>query len=354
MITRIGSVDSRLFLGALASAGAAALALIAVPMCDSQPLARCQVDSLTTVAAYVPVGPPTGTGCANWVPPTLQAGTTGGGCGTNGCQAATPNGAPDGGPIVIGEVFGMESYFPSPNDPNVQDEPGSMAIQLGYAEGRIQNYQNNYLPLLDGGLSDYPYTDANPQPAFPPPTVMSPDHPYAWGPFDTVHPVNGICTVSHMTGSNLVYPALPDLTDAGLPPAPQTSIDYEWRNVRVLLDETSGSIGQQVFADLTITQDGCSQSFHVSLLAPQTSCNGTDDAGNPIADQSQCNPGIPSTSDNYPIITNAATQTQVYGSGLPSGVPVTCANIYPPAAPNDAGATGATPDFECLPNRTGP
>jgi len=205
MTTRIGAVNSRLLLGVVGCVGAGALAMIAFPMCASEPAPRCQADSLVTVAAYSPISPPTGTGCENWVPPSLQQGTTGAGCGTNGCQAATPG-------MIIGELFGAESYFPDPNDPNQANEPASMALQLGYGEQRIQDYLNNYLPSLDGGvgpdgqapLPNYPYTTST-TPA-PPPQGTSSDHPYAWGQFDTVRPVNGICTVSHMIGSNVVYP----------------------------------------------------------------------------------------------------------------------------------------------------
>jgi hypothetical protein len=354
MSTRRITVNVRWILGALVCLGSGTGALFSMEHCDTQPLPRCQVESLPAVASYTPIEPPQGAGCDNWVPPSLA----GQGCGSNGCSAATPNGQ------KIGEIFGMESYFPSPNDSNQNSEPGSMAIQLGYLEQQILNYQTIYKPMLeDAGLpaiQDYPYSSTQPHPKSPPDQV-DPHHPYAWGPFDTVRPVNGICTVSNVIPSDLTYPELPfiDAGDASQPEVPQTHVRYEWSNFKVVIDSDGGSIGQQVFADLKISQDGpgapsCSQRFHVALLAPQTSCTGSmmDDAGNPLPDNNLCSAGILSNSDNYPIIGDAQSPTAVYGSGLPQGVPVDCMNIFPPAASGDAGVQNF--DFECLPRKTAP
>jgi hypothetical protein len=104
---------------------------------------------------------------------------------------------------------------------------------------------------------------------------------------------------------------------------------------------------------LTITQDACSQQFHVSMLAPRAQCNGQDDAGNTVADPTQCVANANSTQDNYPIIGNAGGQAQAYGSGIYPGVPVQCLSIYPPAV--SARARGEiNADFECLPTKTAP
>jgi hypothetical protein len=296
-----------------------------------------------------------------------------------------------------------------------------MAIQLEYVGVRIQDYWQNVDPS-NPGPAYYPYTvlgDGGEVTVTPAPTQQPPDgvgnnwpqslpFPFAWGAFDTVHAVNNVCTVSHMTGSKLVYPdvsahgavagigttppgyggpqtdtngnpimcmvdsdcptmgtgacsgAMPQMGDAGptpgtcvtpVPDQPLTTIDYEWSNVKVVVDSNgNGSLGSQVFADLTITQDACSQSFHVAILAPRTQCNGTDDAGNTIADDTQCLASTHATPDNYPIIGDATTGGQIYGSGLEPGIPVKCLNIYPPPA----GEAGAVLDFECLPTKSGP
>ena len=383
MRLKMSAVRMRVLLGGAGCIGVGAVALVALPMCANEPLPPCHVEISEAVAAYTPMGPPSGTGCENWVPPTLQGlgtysdtpammGTppvpqSNVGCGPSGCPAAS-------GSTVVGEAFGLESYVPDQNDPNAPDIPGSMAIKLEYVGVRIQDYLLNYLPSLDGGggsggdlLPNYPYTSSNPPPSSPPPGTVSSNNPYAWGKFDTVRPVNGVCKVSNMTGSKLVYPDVPEhtatngigttnLSGTVIPPGfnpsitvydqPQTSIDYEWSNVRVVADDATGSVGGQVFADLTITQDACSQSFHVAMMAPRVTCNGANGGG----DITQCKAaGGNSTPDRYPIIGDASLQSQAYGSGLYPGVPVGCSNIYP----TDGGAVPTT-DFECLPTRTGP
>jgi hypothetical protein len=410
-----GAVKGALLTG-LVSVASLGVATISLPKCASQPAPLCQIQSNEAIASYTAMGPPMGNGCANWVPPTLQGLGTSGGCGGNGCQPPSGPSSP-----VIGEALGLQTYFPNPNDSNAPNIPGSMAIELEYVGVRIQDYWQNVDPgSPEGGY--YPYSamedgglvQVTPQPAQQPPDGVGNTwpqplaFPFAWGAFDTVHPVNGVCSVSHMTGSKLTYPdiaahssgsgngtsppgfggpqtdpsgnnvscmtdmdcpdmtpgvcngAMPAMGDAGpvsgtcftpVPDQPQTTIDYEWSNVKVIVDTNgSGSLGSQVFADLTITQDACSQSFHVSILAPRVQCNGADDAGNPIADDTQCSAAAHTNSDNYPIIGDATAGGQIYGSGLEPGVPTKCLNIYPPPA----GDAGANFDFECLPTKTGP
>src|SRR5579859_7093772 len=130
-ITRVLTVNRGALFGALTCIAAGAVTTVALTMCGSLPLPRCQVESLPAIAAYTPVGPPSGQGCANWVPPSLQAG----GCGASGCVAALQG-------TVIGEAFGLESYFPNPNDTNANVEPGSMAIQNTYVGQRVLDTQN--------------------------------------------------------------------------------------------------------------------------------------------------------------------------------------------------------------------
>ena len=368
MTLRISAMSIRIVLGGLACIGAGVVALTALPMCASEPPPPCHVAIGEAIAAYTPVGPPAGTGCANWVPPTLQGLGTGTGCGMTRCRAAMPA-TGDAGPTIVGEAFGLESYVPDPNDPNAPNIPGSMAIKLEYAGVRIQDYSTNYVPSIDGGadgaLQNYPYPDTNPAPA-PPPQTVSSNNPYAWGVFDTVQPVNGVCTVTMKSGSKMVYPDVPAHMAASaigtqppgigmgmVPDQPQTTLDYEWSNVRVVADTGIGSVGGQIFADLMITQDACSQSFHVSMLAPRAQCNGQDDAGNAVADPTQCVANANSTQDNYPIVGNAGGQAQAYGSGIYPNVPVQCLSIYPPAISAHA-KSEINDDFECLPTKTAP
>ncbi len=119
--------------------------------------------------------------------------------------------------------------------------------------------------------------------------------------------------------------------------------------MKVVVDTSNGNIGGQIFADLTVTQDGCTQSFHTSIMSPQAPCPATDDAGNVTGpDQTQCLPS-PTNSDNYPLLNDASSMSAIYGSGIYPSVPVQCRNIYPSAL--DGGASPAT-DYECVPTRT--
>jgi hypothetical protein len=131
---------------------------------------------------------------------------------------------------------------------------------------------------------------------------------------------------------------------------PATTISYKWSNVKAVADINNGNIGGQIFADLTVTQDSCTQSFKVSIMSPQTSCNGTDSEGGTIPDPTQCLPN-PTNSDNYPTIGDASTMGAIYGSGIYPSVPVTCAELYPPGL---EGGPPPTLDFECQPTRMQP
>jgi hypothetical protein len=240
-----------------------------------------------------------------------------------------------------------------------------MAIKSEWVGTLIQTYQQQYSVSGNNGMApadfnpNYPYAPSGTggsdsgytaTPGGQPPQVTGTNFPFAWGQFDTVYPVNGVCTVSKMYGSNVTYPAFMLMGTA----MGGTTIDYEWSNVRVVIDTDLGAIGDQVFADLTITQDGCSQSYHVSILAPRVSCNATDDAGNNIgADPTQCNAGS-SNPDQIGMNTpDANMQSQLYGSGILPGVPVSCLNTYTPPAPNDAGVAPVL-DYECMPTKKGP
>jgi hypothetical protein len=312
------------------------------------------VQTNEAIASYAAAGPVMGDpmACATWVPP-----------GLSNCQGTCSPAAPGG--AVIGEALGLQTYFPNPNDTNQNEEPGSMAINSEFGIGLIQTYQQQYSMSGDGGTAPpdfnphYPYAPSGtgggdsgytPTPGGQPPNVTGTNFPFAWGQFDTVYPVNGVCTVSKMYGSNITYPTFTLMGNM----MGGTTIDYEWSNVRVVIDTQLGAIGDQIFGDLNITQDGCSQSFHVSILAPKVSCNVTDDAGNNIGkDPTQCNAGSSNPDQIGANTPDATMQSQLYGSGILPGIPVNCINTYPPPAPNDAGMAQIL-DFECMPAKTGP
>jgi hypothetical protein len=277
--------------------------------CGSPPPIRCTVSTGEAIARYSPTTQPTGPNCAK--------------------VSLPPPGTPGGEPV------GVEVYVPDPNISNADATPTSFAIMSEYIGARIQDAQQN------ANLPDYPYTSANPAPPNPPDDPDNVRRPFAWGQFDSVYPDStGACTVSNskMRASNLVYPAVPmhktantigAYYQAGLVAGTQdqTAIAYEWSNVRVIV--TTEWVGTQMYADLKVTQDDCSQDYAVSILVPRVQCGSAADSN--VPDNSLC--GANPTALDNPL------QSQLYGSGIGVGIPVACGNVGPIGAK----------DYECLP-----
>jgi hypothetical protein len=309
------------------------LCVLATPAGCSQPQVRCHASGGEGIARYALVGGvPSDAACANLNLPLL------------------PNSDPSTFP------FGVESYVPSPTDPNAGSEPGSIAIKAEWIGNRIFEAEQASLPLLNTSftsdqyaeLANYPYgTGKAPDP--PPTGAPSTNFPYAWGAYDTVYPdpSTGLCQVTTMRASDMDYPAIPAHQDcnendsscltggapgdaADFPPTdvdavPETKVKYAWSNVRTFVTPTS--IGAQTFGDLAITQDGCTVSYHVSILVPRVQCNVTDDNGNVIGnDPKLCDP-------------NPDGDENPQGSGITQAVTPSCENI----------GSKDNPDWECLP-----
>jgi hypothetical protein len=375
-------MNTRLVFPAVApSLVAIAFALVST-RCDKDPPTRCGMASGPALARYYLVSGPSdmmaGSGaCAN----LLMNGSSLPGSGT-----ALP---------INGEALATEEYLPDQASASITNStPRSMAIEPLWVINRIQDAQLNEgdagdipeagpeggppPPGLPSSFSTYPYTaegGANPQPALPPADSKNPDRPYAWGFFNSLYPdSNGVCTAT-LNPSIIDLPDIPehtvnvysspdqssqlpndpmgtmwnglDVSGTALgmtqPDQPATHVEYTWTNVRVL--QTGASVGQQMWADLTITRDGCTASYHVALLSPQTTCAALDSQGNPTGpDLSQCSatamPNVPSP-----------TTGQLYGSGLPVGVPFDCIDINAAQAAADAGDGGGggnSPDYECV------
>jgi hypothetical protein len=242
------------------------------------------------------------------------------------CVAASSTDIQDGkcinNPDTSTFAFGLESYVPNPTDPNANSESGAMAIKAEWIGQRIQNYQSNFTDL-----PDYPYTSTPPA---PPPGGTGTNYPYAFGKFDSVYPDSaGFCTVSNMASSSMTYPEVPPYasTDANgnaimTPDLPQTKVTYAWSNVRTYV--SAASIGVQTYGNLTITQDGCSIPYIVSILVPRIGCASLADSTQP--DPKLCDP-------------NPDGPNNPSGSGISEAVTPSCENI----------GTDANPDFECLP-----
>jgi hypothetical protein len=225
-------------------------------------------------------------------------------------------------PDVTTFEFGLESYVPNPMDPNAPSEPGSMAIKAEWIGQRIQNYLGNFTdPTMD--LPNYPYTGTPPA---PPPTGTGTNYPYAFGKFDSVYPdSSGMCTVSNIANSSMTYPEVPSYTDANgnmTPDLPATKVTYAWSNVRTYV--SAASIGVQTYANLTITQDGCTIPYIVSILVPRIGCASAADSTQP--DPKLCDP-------------NPDGPNNPSGSGISEAITPSCENV----------GTDMTPDFECLP-----
>jgi hypothetical protein len=264
---------------------------------------------------------------------------------------------------VTGEAVATEEYLPDQSNAAITNSVHrSMAIEPLWIINRIQDAELNQggdggLPP-DAGFSNYPYTTMSSSPKPPPDDSTRTDRPYAWGFFDSLYPnSSGVCTAT-LNASDLVYPEIPAhmITMYPMQPGPgmmqpdqpQTQVRYEWKNVQVVL--AGASVGQQMFADLTVTRDGCRAQYQVALLSPQTTCAGTtlDMNGNPLPDRSQCSPTA------VPDVPNP-TVAQLYGSGLPVGVSVDCKDMNAVPGPADAGTgAGAGPDWECVPTKTSP
>jgi hypothetical protein len=278
-----------------------------------------------------------------------MVGTPTGTC-TNSALPGTPNANSGTFPI------GVESYPANPADPNASNVPASMALQPEWIGARIEDAQLNAATdmtlsaSVQAAMASYPYASAAATPP-PPPQGTSAGYPYAWGRFETVFPdSNGLCKIAKMD-SSLDYPDVPAHTatqqivsplDPGTPAAdggpgvaeyvlasemvpdqPATHVEYSWSNVRVYV--TAAETGPQTFADLTITQDGCSVSYHVSILVPRVLCGVADKNGGLLPDQSLCDPQPNAVNPN--------------GSGINANISPSCENI----------GSVTAPDYECLP-----
>ena len=331
MTTRTSTVKSSHALRASAPL-ALLLCVLATPAGCSQPQVRCHASGGEGIARYALVGGvPSTPACASLTLPLL------------------PNSDPSTFPL------GVESYVPSPTDPNQFSEPGSVAIKAEWIGQRIFEANQASLTSINPSLSaqsadlaNYPYGSGK-APDPPPTGTPSTNFPYAWGAYDTVYPdpSSGLCTVSSMRASDMDYPAIPAHNDCNsndsscltggaagdaatypvtaVDAVTETKVKYAWSNLRTFV--TPSSIGAQTFADLAITQDGCTVNYHVSILVPRVQCNVTDANGNVIgSDAKLCDP-------------NPDGLENPQGSGITTAVTPSCENI----------GTKDAPDWECLP-----
>jgi hypothetical protein len=302
------------------------LAAVLPNACGNEPDTRCGIETVEAIAVYKPTG----------MPKDLMPGA----CAMLGglpVDTAVSQGSPDN------LAVGLEEYLPSPADPNQDSEHRSMAIKPEWLGERIQAAQAIAAgDPTQAALATYPYANAGAVPPSPPDQPDNKNHPYSWGPFDQFYPdSNGICTAK-LTDSDVTYPAYPDGMGGMVA---ETHVTYSWSNVRVVVK--TESVGQQIFAHLTLTQDNCQGEYDVSILAPRVHCDeyGPDGGATGKGDQGQCSANS---------VTNVPTPSgqQLYGSGLPSNIidTIKCTNVGGDPG-NDA---GIATEYECLPTKTGP
>jgi hypothetical protein len=303
--------------------------------CDSEPPVRCTLltsEGTDAIGLFTPAGAP-----------APAAGAASNACdaviAAQGLPGYSAPGAGSAGPDPKLILLGLETFFPSPADPNEATTPNAIAVKAEWIGDRIQDAQVNAL------LATYPYGTTTP-PAPPPGDADRLDRPYSFGRFDNVYPdANGICTAK-LAPSDMTYPDVPahsvtvpipgDGSYASSPgplsDAPATHVRYEWSNFRAIV--SAESLGLLAFADLSITRDGCKADYQVTILSPRVSCAKLDDMGNPV---------MPAQKDDSLCDPNTAPANP-YGSGIHPGIQVACQNVG-----NDA-----NPDFECLPTQTKP
>lgn len=230
-----------------------------------------------------------GVGCSGQ--PDVKCTVTGGAASARLVLVGAKTGTCDG--VVFpfsdtGDVIGIEAYAPIVNDPNINHEVTSFALQSGALGALRDNADSQGLNDPEGSHTAY-----------------------ALGKFDNVYPDDsGVCAASGFAPAELDLPLVPaHMDDDGNTVEEQaaTHIKYEWSNVRVIV--TVDSIGTQTFADLTYTQDGCVAHYQVSLLTPNVGCAAEDD--DTKTEASLCR------SESDPSIGFA-------GSGIGQGIAVTC------------------------------
>jgi hypothetical protein len=305
---------------------------VLAPSACTQPATLCQAEIGEGIVRYTIASPPSpAAACANSTLPLAPQANTG----------TFP--------------IGVESYPVDPTNSNAAQTPATMALQPEWIGARIEDAQLNAAvdpaldPTVQAAMASYPYGSAAAVPP-PPPQGTGANYPYAWAQFGSVTPDSaGICRVQDMV-SDLAYPDIPahaaaqqvgspigqSSADGGLGPGeyvaasemvpdqPATNVKYSWTNVRVYV--SAAQTGNQTYADLAVTQDGCTISYHVSILVPRVLCGTTDATGATVGDPTLCDPQ-PDGPNN------------LSGSGINANIAPSCENI----------GTAANPDFECLP-----
>jgi len=97
----------------------------------------------------------------------------------------------------------------------------------------------------------------------------------AVGAFDTDVPDDdGFCTAPTLTKTSQTLPALPADAEQELDAQDAVNVSEVWSDVSVYVD--AAALGTQMKGVYTVTQDGCTATYHVMAMYPAASC--ADDA----------------------------------------------------------------------------
>lgn len=120
-------------------------------------------------------------------------------------------------------------------------------------------------------------------------------HFYSTGKFASSTPdANDICSATFDVPAQQNFPAVAGTGGAGgdgmggMPGLDADNVKYEWSNFKVYV--TAAAQGTQFSADLKYTENDCELQYHVVALWPAVSCAGDDGMGNPVPDDTLCNP----------------------------------------------------------------
>lgn len=163
---------------------------------------------------------------------------------------------------LVGDVIGVQSYYAAASDRKTADLTRSL-LAIRAAE----------LP----GLVDEAET-------FGDDTTVTKQEFNAVSDFKATEPDEGnACAVTDTMTAEVSVNAIPANAgdpmdpDDDYPGRPATTIKYEWKNVRVLVEPSNP--GNMVEAELQYTVNGCSATYNVVAIAPVIDCQIYDENG---------------------------------------------------------------------------
>ena len=127
---------------------------------------------------------------------------------------------------------------------------------------------------------------------------------------------SGICSAPTLTSTAQVLPALPEDAEAELPAQDAVDVKETWSDVSVYVD--AAALGTQMKGTYSVTQDGCTATYHVLAMYPATDCTGED--GGP--DQAVCDDPASGISPDFPVVCDPALLLCVLDADVDANLPV--------------------------------